>query len=96
MYGFTDQTIKWFNSFLTGRSQRVKIGDSISTNVQLTSGVPQGGILSPLVFVIYVSDLSQWLKTSVAGTYADDTQTSASGFVLEIIKKKWKRMPYKS
>ena len=42
--------------------------------------------MSPLVFVIYVSDLNQWLKHSVAGTYADDTQTSVAGKNLQIIK----------
>ena len=55
-YGFDELSIKWYNSFLTGRSQRVKIGDFISSSQSLTSGVPQGGILSPLVFVLYVSD----------------------------------------
>ena len=63
-YGFADQTVRWFNSFLTDRTQRVKIGDSISSKLNLTSGVPQGGILSPLVFVLYVSDLCMWLKES--------------------------------
>ena len=70
---------------MTGRTQRVKIGDSISEIKELKSGVPQGGILSPLVFVIYVSDLSKWLKHSVAGTYADDTQTSVKGKELAVV-----------
>ena len=39
------------------------------------------------MFVIYVSDLSDWLKSSIAGTYADDTQTSTSSTDLSIIKK---------
>ena len=60
------------------RSQRVKIGDSISDRKELKSGVPQGGILSPLVFVLYVSDLSKWLKHLIAGINADDTQSSVS------------------
>ena len=47
-----------------------------------------GGILSPLVFVIYVSDLSRWLKHSVVGTYADDTQSSVSGNLISEIKRK--------
>ena len=50
--------------------------------------MPQGGILSPLIFVIYVSDLSQWLKHSVAGTFADDTQSSVSGFDLQTVNSK--------
>ena len=86
-YGFEVKTIAWFNSFLIGRSQCVKIGDKISSRKQLLSGVPQGGILSPLAFVIYVSDLCDWLKCSVAGTYADDTQSSCTNKELSIVKK---------
>ena len=86
-YGFDAKTISWFNSFLTGRTQRVKIGDKISGQQQLESGVPQGAILSPLIFVVYVSDLSDWLKCSVAGTYADDTQSSVSDKLLCNVKK---------
>ena len=85
-YGFEELSINWFRSFLTGRKQRVKIGDMISVSLDLISGVPQGGILSPLIFVIYVSDLGQWLKHSTAGTYADDTQTSVAGKDLQIVK----------
>ena len=44
-------------------------------------------ILSPLVFVIYVSDLSDWLKYSVVGMYADDTQSSSSSKILSVVKK---------
>ena len=46
--------------------------------MKLTSGVPQGGVISPLMFVLYVSDLEYWLKWSVAKTYADDTTTRTS------------------
>ena len=53
IFGFEDKTIAWFNSYLTGRSQRVKIGDKKSSSQNLLSGVPQGSMLSPLVFVIY-------------------------------------------
>ena len=57
LYGFDDLSVKWFHSFLSHRRQKVKIGNAISNSVMLTSGVPQGGILSPLIFVLYVSDL---------------------------------------
>ena len=74
----------WDFEFLISK----KIGDKISSSQQLTSGVRQGGILSPLVFVIYVSDLSDWLKCSVAGTYADDTQSSSSNKKKKVISNK--------
>ena len=56
----TEQTVAWYRSFLTNRSQRVKIEDSISNLITLSSGVPQGGILSPLLFIIYVADLKDF------------------------------------
>ena len=75
VYGFSEKTRKWFGSFLTGRSQRVRIGKAISTPIILTSGVPQGGILSPIVFTIYGADLEDWVKHSKVVNYADDTTT---------------------
>ena len=44
IYGFTKKTVQWYKSFLSNRTQRVKIEDSVSGLVNLTSGVPQGGI----------------------------------------------------
>ena len=44
-------SVKWFRSFLTNRSQRVRIDDVISNLERLMSGVPQGGILSPLLYI---------------------------------------------
>ena len=61
LYGFDKLTFAMFHSFLKDRSQKVKIGSHVSESVKLESGVPQGGILSPLIFVLYVSDLEDWL-----------------------------------
>ena len=88
VYGFTKKTVKWYKSFLSNRTQRVKIEDSVSGLVNLTSGVPQGGILSPLLFIIFVADLQLWLKFSKSITYADDTQTGVSGRILKLIIEK--------
>ncbi len=73
IYGLDKNTCKWFVSFLTGRSQRVKIGTSISKSMKLVSGVPQGGILSPIIFIIYGADMEEWITHSSIYTYADDT-----------------------
>ena len=75
IYGFDQISCAWFRSFLTGRSQRVKIGKSLSNKLWLNYGVPQGGILSPILFVIYGADMELWLKHSTAFTYADDTSS---------------------
>ena len=69
LFGFMQRTRNWFYSFLTNRSQRVKMGGTISSKVKLQSGVPQGGILSPLLYIVYVSDFEDWLVHSKASTY---------------------------
>ena len=67
--------MEWFRSFLTNSTQRVRIGEAISSPRTLVSGVPQGGILSPIIFTIYTADMEAWLKTSKLFNYTDDTTT---------------------
>ena len=57
----------------------VKIGKNISNPLELSSVVPQGSILSPIIFTIYCADLEEWIKHSKLLNYADDTSTSNSG-----------------
>ena len=68
--------VKWF---LSNRTQRVIIGENVSDWKNVTSGVPQGSILGPLLFVIFINDLSKKIK-NVSKLYADDTK------VISIIK----------
>ena len=76
VYGFDTLSCNWFRSFLTGRTQRVKIGKAISDSIELVSGVPQGGIISPIIFTIYGADLEEWVNHSSIFNYADDTSSS--------------------
>jgi hypothetical protein len=85
LYGCNKKICNWFESFLTGREQRVRIGKKLSSPRQLSSGVPQGSILSPIIFTIYCADLEEWVKHSTLLNYADDTSTSHSGQVLETV-----------
>ena len=88
LFGVQERSINWIRSFLSGRSQRVKIGDKVSAPRLVPTGVPQGGVLSPLIFVLFVSDLQDWLIHSTAPTYADDTTTGTSGYdLVETIAK---------
>ena len=75
IYGADHITQEWFKSFLSNRTQRVRVGSAISPPLTLTSGVPQGGILSPMIFTIYTADMETWLETSKLFNYADDTTT---------------------
>ena len=88
IYGFQEVSSRWMTSFLTGRTQKVKVGEAISTAVTLESGVPPGGILSPLIFIIYGADFDLWMKHASAFAYADDTSTSVADKDFETIKQK--------
>ena len=63
--------LQWFVSYLSGRTQRVVLNGKTSTWTSVTSGTPEGGILSPLLFCLYVSDLPSVIK-SHSLMYADD------------------------
>ena len=79
LMGGDDSSIKWFRSFLTGRRQIVKVGGSLSAAKEVNVGSPQGSLLSPLLFVLYTSDLGEWLQHCRPTAYADDTTISLSG-----------------
>ena len=88
IYGLDLKSRNWFRTFLTGRTQRVKIGDQLSDPLKLTSGVPQGGILSPIIFTIYCADMGEWVSDSTIFNYADDTSSSYANISLELIEEK--------
>ena len=56
-YGIGSNTHTWLTSYLTGRIQYVVYDGHKSSTLNLTSGVPQGSILGPLLFIIYVNDI---------------------------------------
>ena len=75
-HGVGGSVLRWFKSFLTDRSCRVKMGDSISEPRPLNCGVPQGGINSPYLFTFYTADLAKKLEGFGVEFhfYADDLQ----------------------
>ena len=72
--GASPEVVKWFESYLTGRSQFVRIGTSVSSSLDITHGVPQGAILSPLLFTIYVNELPLAPRHSSLKSYVDDSK----------------------
>ncbi len=64
----------WFANYLTNRTQSVRIGKDVSSKLQVLFGVPQGSILGPILFTIYVNDLSRHVNDCLTIQYADDTQ----------------------
>ena len=70
----SQSAVDLLSSYLQDRAQRVAVGGDLSDLLPLTSGVPQGSILSPLLFAVYTSGLPAWVNHSVVHMYADDTQ----------------------
>ena len=77
-YGISGNALRWFTSYLTDRKQYVEIDIIASTQQMITSGVPQGSILGPLLFLIHVNDLPQCISLFDFVLYADDTTVLSS------------------
>ena len=88
--------LKWFSSYMSGRSQKVLWNDTMSESLPITYGVPQGSILGPTLFLVMVADMPRYvigkMKNKKMTGYADDTTAYVYAKTVNEVKVKLERL----
>ena len=87
LYGIRGNIYNWFKSYLTNRNQYVEYNNVKSKTEIITHGVPQGSILGPLLFIIYMNDFSRSSELLFSILFADDTSVFIEGTCLNDISE---------
>ena len=87
-YGFEVITLHWFQSYLADRQQVCCVNGVVSSTKTISCGVPQGSILGPLLFLIYVNDMPKCLGYGTARLFADDTNLTFTSCSLPVLQNK--------
>ena len=72
-YGIRGKVHRWIKEFLSGRTQKVVINDKISKTANITSGIPQGSVFGPALFLVFIYDLSDVVQACIK-LFADDAK----------------------
>ena len=88
IYGASVSAVSWIISYLSNRKQFVKLGNQSSELLPIKQGVPQGSILGPVLFLLFVNDMPLNIFKSTMDIYADDTTIPSSASSNEIPKLK--------
>ena len=83
--GCSNVSLKWFRSYLADRKQKVAFKSYMSESLDLEMGVPQGSILGPLLFSIFINDLPNVMNEVQVDMYADDTTIYTAATDINII-----------
>ena len=82
-YGIRQKELEWFTSYISGRLQATFAHNTLSSFFSVTTGIPQGSILGPLLFLLYLNDLPKFIYN--CSLYADDTMIQRSGTNIDSI-----------
>ena len=86
LYGITGSALSMIRSYLTDRNKKCQLGDLMSTERRVTCGIPQGSILGPLFFLVYINDLPECLNQATPRLFADDTNLTVAGESIQEIE----------
>lgn len=86
-FGVLPESLEWFKSYLSSRTQQCYVNGVISEQKPITCGVPQGSILGPLLFLIYINDLTTCTEYGTTRMYADDTNLTYSACSVDELQR---------
>ena len=92
--GLANSTLGWCQSYLQGRTQKTKFKNLSSSVETVTSGVPQGSILGPILFICFTNDMPEIFQNCKVMSYADDTQILVSAKSSVQVKKMLENLIY--
>ena len=78
-FGVHGTELRWFESYLSGRKQAVSLNGKLSKPGQVSIGIPQGGVLGPILFLLFINDITQSVNAGTCNIFADDVAIYTSG-----------------